>query len=533
MVHHTRDTDQKKRSPIPDDLASWDRWVTWRFGKKRASGKRAKEPVDPATGRSIDWKDPGRWLSFESALAAAGEHGLDGVGFVLDALDPFTVFDFDGCGDKGTGYVHTAVVDALDLLGNPYSEWSPSGKGIRAVVVATKPEGGCATKDAPWGDSFEMYDRSRFFTVTGDVFHPGGVPDAQKAVEGLYGRFLARPLPSSPRRLSEAGKAVSGQHAGLTKEEVEEKARNCPKTGARFAYLYDSGSAVPEGERSEADMFMCSRLAFWTGCDAEQMKQVFRASDLARGKYAGKGRHGEAYLDHTVSRAIEQCGEPYDPGYGDDLRAKVRDEVAVVGDLLDGSGATDRERRVMLKMLEIAGKVGSYRNGHVDFNANQTAIAEAVGSYQKQVSRDIQRLCKKGLLIRTSKGRAGKNSYYRLPKANVSTTYVAEEGVSTTYTHRVAIEPRVHVGSRQVETPPTDSVVGHGDKATVAGGGEKPLWARPRTPTGPEIVAGFADAEHHALGCGCDLCSVRTPSYATYADVTHLDAYRRVRRAVA
>lgn len=46
--------------------------------------------------------------------------------------------------------------------------------------------------------------------------------------------------------------------------------------------------------------------------------------------------------------------------------------------------------------------------------------------------------------------------------------------------------------------------------------------------TGPEIVSEFADADDHALGCDCGLCTAQAPNYVTHpCDVTDLEEYSR------
>jgi primase-polymerase (primpol)-like protein len=212
------------------------------------------------------------------------------------------------------------VVVALDS----YTEVSPSGKGLKVWVRATKPGCRCSTRDTPWGGKIEVYDRGRFFAATGKVVRERPIRDAQGAVDGLYERFLGqerRAVVTPLRRPSSGG-------AALSDDEVRAKARGCRHTGARFAELHDNGSSVvPVGERSEADYYFCSRLAYWTGGDADQMKRLFRLSDLARGKYAEKGHHGEDYLDRTVRRAIRDCKRFYDPSEGERLKEEVRQIV--------------------------------------------------------------------------------------------------------------------------------------------------------------------------------------------------------------
>ncbi len=318
-------------------------------------------------------------------------------------------------------------------------------------------------------------------------------------------------------RWRRANRGVSGP-AYLSDAEVLERARSCPKTGKRFVYFYDYGGNIPKGERSEADWYVCRRLAYWTGCNAEQIKRLFRASDLARGKYAEKGHHAEIYLAETVRDAIDQCSDVYDPAYGEGMKDKVRDAVVGHMDDLYSSDLGGNKRDVMLCLLETAYRCGMYRNGEVEFNDNQEEIAGQLGITQEYVSKIIRSILKEGTrLVRVSKGKKGKNSVYRLPAVSGSSSSRTYAGGSIMYVHSgVDITPPVPVRSRTL---------------TPLGSTSRSVGA---LKTGPEIVAEFSEAEDHPLGCNCALCSVQPPSYVTYSQgVTDLGAYRRSRERVA
>lgn len=525
-------------SPVPEELTERDQWVCWKSGKKRPDGKRTKEPVGHATGRSIDWTNPDRWVSFETALAAADEHAHDGAGYVFSEDDPFCGVDLDDCVDPDTGELHSAALDVLDQL-DTYAEVSPSRTGIKAWVKATKPGVRCRTHKTPWGGKFEMYDRNQFFTVTEDVIRDAPVREAQSAVDALYGRFLAQPQPAWGEGHRRANRSVSGRATDLADGDLLEKARNNPKTGGMFRKLHDHDDASGYPSRSEADLAFCGMLAYWTRCDAEQMKRVFRDSPRARGKYAEKGHHAERYLHTTVETAIRNCRDIYDPNHGEEKKEKVRDTVLWHMDDLYSSDLRGKKRDVMLRMLDTAYGCGTYRNGWVEFNDNQQKTADDVGITQKYVSNLIKELMADGRLIRTSVGKPGKNSTYRLPRIAAAEEKDSGTGKSSpTY---------VDVGGDGGES----STMYVGDSSTTylhRGGYITPVSTRSRTErsegsttqsvdalkTGPEIVAEFAESKDHTLGCSCALCSVQTPSYVTYPQgVTDLGEHRRSRERVA
>jgi len=400
-------------SAIPPELRNLRQWVGWEYAK----GK--KRPLDPATGEGASTKDPETWGTFSAADAL-----FERVGFVFNEDDPYCGIDLDHCLDPRTGEVSPAAWEVVRVL-NSYTEVSPSGKGLKVWVRATKPGTRCSTRDTPWGGKIEVYDRGRFFAVTGNVVRQRPVRDAQEAVDGLYERFLGLDQQAVVTPFKRPSSSVS-----LLDDEVKEKAKNCRKTGEGFSELYEHGSNVPRGKRSEADSFVCWCLARASGGDTEQVKRLFRLSDLARGKYAEKGDHAEDYLRRTVNYAVVRWEARHDPDYGEKMKDGVREAVRDHRERLDRSDLRGRTREIMEVLLDIAEEVGSLKKRGIAFNANQSAVGEAVGVSQKTVSRIIKALREDGWIKRTSVGnkKKGKNSSYRLPMIDRVTTTLVEDG---------------------------------------------------------------------------------------------------------
>jgi len=91
-----------------------------------------------------------------------------------------------------------------------------------------------------------------------------------------------------------------------------EKARNA-SNGEKFQRLWNGQTRGYESH-SEADLALCSLLAFWTGGDRSRIDRLFRQSGLMREKwdevhYADGSRYGEK----TIERAIAGVSEYYDP----------------------------------------------------------------------------------------------------------------------------------------------------------------------------------------------------------------------------
>lgn len=173
------------------------RWVVWKYGPPRKNGKRPKLPYHPNTGDLFAGNGvlvPGAGGTFGDALQALtaghwrdGEHHryrqhYDGIGFILGK--GVVGVDFDRC--VGGGMVAPRVLADVEALGS-YAEFSPSGEGVKALVLGELPSNWKA-------DYCEGYATDRFFTITGRQVN--GTPDAlrpaKEALNTLWETWASR-----------------------------------------------------------------------------------------------------------------------------------------------------------------------------------------------------------------------------------------------------------------------------------------------------------------------------------------------------
>lgn len=175
---------------IPETLKGMRQWVVWR-GVARG-GKLTKVPVNPHTGRNASSTDPHTWGSHVEARRAVGR--ATGLGFVFSADDLLAGIDLDGCRDPHTGAIEPWARGIIDRL-DSFTEISPSGRGVHVIVRADKPEGRCRI------DHIEMYDRGRFFCVTGEHVEgtPEHVEDRQAEVSELFADVFGNLGSAAPR----------------------------------------------------------------------------------------------------------------------------------------------------------------------------------------------------------------------------------------------------------------------------------------------------------------------------------------------
>lgn len=282
---------------IPQLLRDRDQWVCWRL--QLNSGRMTKVPYSPRSGNRSSVNDPTSWTSVKLAQKAWLDNDVDGIGFVFTETDPFAGIDLDGCRDPDTGAVHPSAQSIIDRL-HSYTEISPSGSGLHIYVMGTLPPTGRSTGKVPWrGDGtkktgFEVYDSGRFFTFTGR--HLEGTPltieERQDELTALHTEYFPRRKP--PRQ--------SARALNVSDSEIIERAKRA-KNGDAFGRLWNGDTTGYESP-SEADLALCSMLAFWTGGDAERIDGLFRQSDLVRSKWDAS-RGSRTYGERTISKAIE------------------------------------------------------------------------------------------------------------------------------------------------------------------------------------------------------------------------------------
>ncbi|QLD86187.1 hypothetical protein HWV23_10795 [Natronomonas halophila] len=287
---------------IPDTLLEYDQWLCWRAEER--DGKTTKIPIDPTTGEFASTTDAETWAAFETAREQVQFGQEDGLGFVFTDSDSIVGVDLDDCRDPETGQPEAWAKDVIETL-DSFTEVSPSGTGYHVLVAGSLPEGRNRKGE------LELYETARFFTVTAD--HVDGTPEAIKeredALTAVYDEYLA----PDEQQTSESKNVDNKQvNRSLDDEELLQKAKNAAN-GEKFEALYRGNTAGYESQ-SEADMALCSLLAFWTGGDARQINRLFRDSGLMREKWDEQHfADGSTYGEKTIERAIAGTSEFYDP----------------------------------------------------------------------------------------------------------------------------------------------------------------------------------------------------------------------------
>jgi putative DNA primase/helicase len=197
---------------VPAELRALRQWILW--GWEEDKGGRKKVPL--LAGGRIKAKSnaPSTWTTFsEACKALANNDRFAGIGFVFSEKDPYVGFDFDGCLVEGE--LAEWARSHLEDLAGCYAEISPSGNGVkvwcRGVLTGT---GGKRSVGRDKHTGIEMYDRGRFFCVTGEAYGEAAaeIPDRQEVVDHLYA-WVKEPKKASPPQRAAAPETAAEARA--------------------------------------------------------------------------------------------------------------------------------------------------------------------------------------------------------------------------------------------------------------------------------------------------------------------------------
>jgi len=180
-----RDT-KTKVEKIPSELKNLDQWVVYNGEKVPYNPKHPKRRAKPNDLRTCS--------DFDTALQVSQKNGFEGIGFVISSEDPYVFIDIDHCRNPSSGEFDPDVEDLISAFGS-YAEISPSGTGVHILTKGEKP-GIQGQGDKNGG--FEIYDNSRYFTVTGQhiAVSPLAIEECQEEIDSFYARFIRKVGPS-------------------------------------------------------------------------------------------------------------------------------------------------------------------------------------------------------------------------------------------------------------------------------------------------------------------------------------------------
>ncbi|WP_233263562.1 phage/plasmid primase, P4 family [Lactobacillus johnsonii] len=295
-------------SNLPEEIKKHTQWCVYKIEPPQKEGQHERKiPINPITGNGASSSDPNTWVDFDTASRLYKESNeYDGLGFFFN--NDYIGIDIDDIPEEIKAFKDNPnnpnnTINWLNrLTEHSYLEVSQSGNGIHAIVKGSYPY------TANRKDNYEIYGKSRFFALTGDILND------QKTIKTI-----------NKNNLEELFTSTVGKGANRTQKLVEVKQEQpisnplsieeiinkmyASSKGVQIKHLME-GNIEGYDSNSEADMSLCNFLAFWTSKDPDKMDAIFRKSKLMRSKWDEK-RGAKTYGQSTIEKAIQDTPNVY------------------------------------------------------------------------------------------------------------------------------------------------------------------------------------------------------------------------------
>ncbi|KDE71758.1 hypothetical protein FUSO7_09585 [Fusobacterium necrophorum BFTR-2] len=308
----------KNYENIPDELKREKRWCLYKIIQR--DGKNTKLPLMP-NGKPAKSNDKTTWNSYEDCIAALNRNIGDGLGFMLG--DGYIGIDIDKVSDDIMAYsmdYHAKSMTADFLRGiSTYAEISPSKTGLHFIGIGEVPGMRKRYKN------LEIYDKDRFFTVTGNVIKDrdrSKIENIDSDLKPLYEKYMPKiNVINSENKRNQITTFLKDD------QDIVEKLFDrgyFSYTGEDLRRIYYGNYESYFNSRSEADFFMLQRLLYYTA-DVEQAISLMENSGLKREKWY-KRRGNTDYIHYIADKAISSINQFYDWGKEKPLKDKAEEK---------------------------------------------------------------------------------------------------------------------------------------------------------------------------------------------------------------
>ena len=267
------------------------RWVNWEY-EETEEGRTTKIPIN-LDGRTASITNPLNWSTYENVVKAS-----QNIGIVFTSDKLLLGIDIDYC-LEGNVIVHEQKENIEKLIkeANTYVEISPSNTGLHLVLALTAPLELIANRKG----SFEAYTSGRYFTVTNNPHNEAlpvrtVTPDEAVALLSIIGY----PWSKKETQENKITKTTFLEDSTVLSKMF------ASKVGTKIKSLYDGDIIAYDNDDSAADLALCSHLAYWTECNAEQIERLWLNSPLGARE---KTQTRKDYRERTITVAIQSQQE--------------------------------------------------------------------------------------------------------------------------------------------------------------------------------------------------------------------------------
>ena len=284
---------------IPKYLKENAKFCNWKYETRNSN--LSKVPYNPHTMNKASVNNLNTFTDFSSVINALDYY--DGIGIRVDGK--IIAIDLDHCIEEGK--ICSWAEEIISHFSNTYVEISPSGKGLRIILLA--PDNYLYDKDKYYikKNNVEVYvarATNRFVTLTGNAIRKTDVVENIDGFQWLIDTYMKRPISNLSIFTNEHRESY------LTDESVIQKAMSS-KQGKRFNKLWN-GDTSDYPSHSESDLALISILAFYCNGNKEQIDRLYRRSNLFRAKW-DEFRGNKTYGEITIDTALSGIKDFYSP----------------------------------------------------------------------------------------------------------------------------------------------------------------------------------------------------------------------------
>jgi hypothetical protein len=353
--------------------------VAWRPVPRRQKDgtiKVSKQPFTPGTLAPADVSDPETWGAFAEAVAAVVAGDAKGVGFVFAPTDPYFGIDLDKCVDSRTRALTSAAEEIVRRFGT-YVEVSPSGTGLHLIGRGVLPSGGKRR------GGIEVYDRGRYFTITGDVLPEyTTIRDCGTELAAWHRETFGAPEPATPPL------AVPMDAA-----EVEARLR-AERNGQAVRLL--SGDASGHPTLSHARWALANKSLFYTD-DPDIVEGILLQSGLFGPDDDEGERERRARYDATKA-ASTYAGHRYGARHNGS-RPRALPDTSGADRILANDALGWARLTAWAVVRDLADRIARGEQPEADgFRTPSARYAEITGQKEATVARHLRELAKLGLV---------------------------------------------------------------------------------------------------------------------------------------
>lgn len=288
---------------LPSRLKDHDQWLV----------TEDKKPVTPSKG----WQNSVNQLFFTEAQDRAKDLGGE-VAFCFTDDGPFVGFDLDDV--KQDNQFSEEALDLVERL-DTYTEVSTSSKGLHIIAEGERVDDRKNRADLSEAGHLEIYDKNRYFVLTGEVYSGFTSVESRPTVVGEVQNdhlFKERGFSFTGRQKPVSGHKFDGGETDASPEQIRRTIQTYAESDDhavdREVLRLWQGSDEGRESPSEADMAFVKQLYYWCRGDQNLMDECFRASGRMRQKW-DEQRSDQTYGEMTIHKVCRTNSDTFGGRY--------------------------------------------------------------------------------------------------------------------------------------------------------------------------------------------------------------------------